>query len=144
MFKELQQACILLLKQVYSLPYYLWDITNPKGWGLRKIRKLIFKHSVKPTSWILNACGLLGKSNNFLKQSHSLHLVYEGLRNLNKESKNGVFLYVFLFYLRAKWFTNTEVYISYFLYVGATEATAVPCIIHSQSLWCGLRTHPSL
>lgn len=38
---------------------------------------------------------MLDKSSNFVKQSHSLYLVYECLTYLNKESRNSIFLYIF-------------------------------------------------
>lgn len=50
-----------------------------------EIRKLIFKHSFKPASWVLNACGKLGKSHNFLIQLCSLSLVYKCLSYLKRE-----------------------------------------------------------
>lgn len=61
----------------------------------KKKKPDFFKHSFKPTQWILNACGMLDKWSNFLKQSHSLYLVYECLNYLNEESRNSIFLYIF-------------------------------------------------
>lgn len=99
LYSELQQGFILLMMHVYSLPCCLQNFANPEGWSPTEKKKKketdFFKHSFKPTQWILNACGMLDKSSNFLKQSHSLYLVYECLTYLNKESRNRIFLYIF-------------------------------------------------